>query len=127
MRKDLPLKVQLVDELARTYHPDTHNLWVVAEQRKRMSDIYVPWPKVDCLWPAPYVVTTTVKVYKAAVLTSKSAQSETISTEQVTAIPPMIVCVQCRDSFHTMQAFTEHVGRPKPDEQLTQISLEEVK
>lgn len=99
-----PKKQAIVDALVDEYYPHI----VQARQSLLRGG---PLVDVPCHYPAVFILTKSIKVYRAMVLPSADSSdkdAEPLRTEQTTVIPARYICIQCEQSFESLRRFREH-------------------
>lgn len=111
----VPQNEKLIEELRNEYYPKH----VKASKSRALGNREELPP---CKYPAVYLMTRTVKEYKALVTDPEqnfkeeagkkvALPDEALKTTHTSVIPARYRCIQCLDSFTDLSAFHAHIRR----------------
>lgn len=108
-----PQKEKLAADLLAEYYPQLNLQWQIFDQKYRQNRL-TDDPEVVCQWPAPYIMTQSIKLYRTGLQTETADPSKPLGTElqrlDMTVIPRRVTCVQCREVFNRMEDFRAHIS-----------------
>jgi len=98
----------MAQELTKTYFPA---LWDMRQHQIGNQPVLI----VKCQSPQIYILTQTVKMYKAIIGGENDNSDEAVPTEDKelsnsysVVIPARYFCIQCYNSFDTLRNFRRH-------------------